>query len=165
MAVKSMVMKKILIAAGMYALLTACATQANNQQLLAKIDSLQKQLDSAYKPGLGEFMGGIQMHHAKLYFAGQSGNWKLAGFEMHEIMEALDDIRHYAADRPEAKDIVMLTPALDSLNKAINAQSAPMFNSSFILLTNTCNQCHQAVHYGFNKIKIPSAPPVTNQQF
>ncbi|HVX51453.1 MAG TPA: hypothetical protein VHB48_14915, partial [Chitinophagaceae bacterium] len=71
-------MKKILIAAGMYALLTACATQANNQQLLAKIDSLQKQLDSAYKPGLGEFMGGIQMHHAKLYFAGQSGNWKLA---------------------------------------------------------------------------------------
>ncbi|HWB28846.1 MAG TPA: hypothetical protein VG738_25405 [Chitinophagaceae bacterium] len=157
-------MKKFIAAALLFSVIVlACNT--GNQQMQAKIDSLQRQLDSAYKPGLGEFMSDIQLHHAKLYFAGQKANWKLADFEMHEIMEALDDIKHYAADRPESKLVTMLNPALDSLNVAISQQSGSSFNKGFILLTNTCNECHQAVHYDFNKIKIPSAPPVTNQEF
>jgi len=149
----------------MLLLVMACNAPADTQKLQAKVDSLQQQISNTYKPGLGEFMAGIQLHHAKLYFAGQKGNWKLADFEVHEIMEALDDIKQYASDRPESKDVVMLSPVLDSINAAITQKNIPAFNRSFVTLTNTCNTCHQTVHFEFNKITIPTAPPVTNQAF
>lgn len=156
---------KILIAAVFAMLLISCNQQAEKQQMQARIDSLQKQLNDTYKPGLGEFMSGIQVHHAKLYFAGQHANWGLADFEIHEIMESLDDIAKYASDRSETKLVTMLNPVLDSVNAAITRKDLAGFNRSFIVLTNTCNKCHQAVHYEFNKVKIPSTPPYSNQEF
>ena len=52
--------------------LVACNQQGNQvSQTQSKIDSLQSQVvDKAYKPGLGEFMTGIQLHHAKFWFVG-----------------------------------------------------------------------------------------------
>ena len=68
--------------------LAACNQQGGNtQQLQAQIDSLQHKLDSTYKPGFGEFMSSIQVHHNKLWFAGTNNNWKLADFEITEIKE------------------------------------------------------------------------------
>jgi hypothetical protein len=57
--------------------------------LRGRIDSLELKVADAYKPGFGEFMGNIQVHHNKLWFAGQNENWKLAGFELHEISTML----------------------------------------------------------------------------
>ncbi len=146
-------------------LLAACSSSNGNLTMQAKIDSLQKQLNDTYKPGLGEFMSGIQVHHEKLFFAGQHGNWKLADFEIHEIMESLDDIAKYSTDRPESKLVPMLNTPLDSLNASIAKKDAAGFNKNFILLTNTCNNCHHAVNYDFNKVKIPTTPPFSNQEF
>jgi hypothetical protein len=143
----------------------ACNSNNKNTQLQEQVDSLQKQVNNAYKPGLGEFMSSIQVHHAKLWFAGKNNNWKLADFEIHEIMEAVDDINQYAADRPEVKQLPMLLPALDSVNASIQQKSFTAFNKNFILLTNTCNNCHTAVKYEFNMVKIPDTPPVSNQVF
>jgi len=128
-------------------------------------DSLKRALAQAYKPGLGEFMLGIQVHHAKLWFAGQNANWKLAVFEAGEIQEAVDDINKYCTDRPEVRSLPMLYPALDSLNNAVKLKSLKQFQSAFILLTKTCNNCHQATLHEFNVIKIPDTPPYTNQDF
>src|SRR5260370_33949928 len=88
------------------------------QQMQVTIDSLQKQLKETYKPGLGEFMSGIQTHHAKLWFAGQNQNWPLADFEIHEIQEGLEDIQKFCSDRPEVKAIGMINTAIDSVNNA-----------------------------------------------
>ncbi|MBS1745951.1 MAG: hypothetical protein JST21_07255 [Bacteroidetes bacterium] len=126
---------------------------------------MKTQINSAYKPGLGEFMSGIQVHHEKLWFAGNAGNWQLADFEIHEMMEAVDDIKKYASDRPETKDIDMLQPAIDSIRKSINDKNVHSFKSGFVFLTNTCNKCHAAVDYNFNQIKIPVTPPFSNQVF
>ena len=38
--------------------------------------------NEAYTPGLGDFMGQIQMRHAKLWFAGKAKNWQLAAYEL-----------------------------------------------------------------------------------
>ena len=35
-------------------------------------------------------MGGIQTHHAKLWFAGLNNNWKLAEYEIDEIKERFE---------------------------------------------------------------------------
>ena len=74
--------------------------------LQGRIDSLQHKLDDVYKPGLGEFMSGIQVHHAKLWFAGSAGNWKLADFEIGEITEALEAVRAGLAEADRGKLIM-----------------------------------------------------------
>ena len=135
---------------------------SDNLALQKKIDSLQTEVNNSYKPGLGEFMSQIQIHHAKLWFAGKEENWQLANFEIGEIQEALDDIPKYCADRPEVKSIDMIVPAMDSLSNAVKEKNENKFKTGFILLTATCNDCHKATNHGFNVIKIPDTPPITN---
>jgi hypothetical protein len=136
-----------------------------NSELEKRIDSLQRKIIDVYKPGLGEFMSSIQVHHAKLWFAGKNQNWKLADFEIQEIKEILDNIKKYETERDESKLIGMLDPAVDSVNIAIQKQSASAFKNSFLVLTNTCNECHRTAHFGFNVVKIPDTPPFSNQEF
>ena len=137
----------------------------NIMDMQNEIDSLQKQLDETYKPGFGEFMSGIQIHHAKLWFAGQNKNWELADFEIHEIQEALDDLQTFCSDRPEVKSLGMINPPIDSINIAIQQKNPELFKKDFILLTNTCNTCHKATEHGFNVVTIPTSLPVSNQDF
>jgi len=118
---------------------------SNNVALQKRIDSLQTEVNNSYKPGLGEFMSQIQMHHAKLWFAGKEENWQLANFEIGEIQEALDDIPKYCADRPEVKSIDMIVPAMDSLSNAIKEKNENKFKTGFTLLTATCNDCHKVL--------------------
>ncbi len=144
---------------------TACTNQARQHALQKRVDSLNAQLEQAYRPGLGEFMMGIQIHHAKIWFAGRSQNWALAEFEAGEIKETIEDIRKYCTDRPEIKSLPILYPALDSVNNAIKAKSLKQFETSFRLLTNSCNNCHRSTNHQFNVIKVPETPPFTNQEF
>ena len=157
---------KYLLSAIIISVLFACNQPADNTKILQNhIDSLEKKLADTYKPGFGELMTGIQAHHSKLWFAGQNENWKLADFEMHEIKEALDDIRLYQTERAESQKIDMLIPALDSINISIIQKNLSHFKSSFIFLTNTCNNCHHATNFEFNVVKIPENSPFTNQEF
>ena len=147
-------------------LFSSCSSSTEKTQALQnRIDSLESKLEQTYKPGLGEFMSSIQIHHAKLWFAGENQNWELAGFEIGEIKEALEDIPVYCADRPEVQKLTMINPALDSLGNAINTKNPQQFKTGFILLTATCNSCHHATNHAFNVIKIPDAPPFSNQDF
>jgi hypothetical protein len=146
-------------------LVAACGQQDHQAQLQTEIDSLQQKLDDSYKPGFGEFMSGIQMHHAKLWFAGTNNNWPLAEFEMKEIREALDDVRKYNTDRPETSNLGLIDPAMDSLDHAIQAHNPTYFRNSFQLLTNSCNECHRETNHAFNVITLPLSSPVSNQRF
>jgi len=144
----------------------ACKQQPDNTKLLqSRVDSLEKKLATTYKPGLGEFMSSIQVHHAKLWFAGKNKNWELADFEMHEIGETIDAIKEYQTEREESKKVDMLKPSLEAVNDAIQKKDSSLFNSSYLLLTSTCNNCHKAVNFGFNVVKVPDTAPFSNQAF
>ena len=157
---------KVFIPIAILFLTTGCNRQdASSKYLQDKIDSLQLKIKSEYKPGLGEFMLGFQMHHAKLWFAGQAGNWGLSDFETKEIRESLEDIQNYCSDRPEVSFISMINPALDSVDKAIGNKNIAKFSNSFNLLTTTCNNCHHITKQEFNVIQIPTTPPFSNQVF
>lgn len=144
----------------------SCSNKSEDTETLqAKIDSLQNKLDNAYTPGFGEFMSNVQAHHIKLWYAGKYQNWRLADFEVHEIMESIDDIRNYQQERPESKEIDMIDSALDSVNIAIQKQDTLLFQKHYTELTNTCNECHQLVHFDFNVVKIPDSQPFSNQSF
>ncbi len=141
----------------------SCSNQ--NGEMNLKVDSLKNIINNTYKPGFGEFMSNIQVHHAKLWFAGKNENWELADFEVHEIKESLDNIQKYQKERKESGMVIMLNPALDSVEISIKNKNLTVFSESFKSLTNTCNKCHILVDYGFNEVKIPDTPPFSNQKF
>lgn len=156
----------LFLAALITAVLFSCNHSATNKLALQqRIDSLDYKLAHTYKPGFGEFMTGVQTHHAKLWFAGQNQNWELAGFEINEIKESINGIREYCTDRYETGSIGIIDPAMDSISSAIQHKSLSQFKSSYVLLTNTCNECHRATSHAFNVIKIPDTPPFSNQDF
>jgi hypothetical protein len=158
---------KMIILLSFATLVVSCGQANDNDtaKLQQQVDSLQKQLNGAYRPGLGEFMMGVQEHHAKLWFAGINQNWPLADFEVHEISETVDDIKKYCTDRPEVKSIGIIDPAIGSINAAIKQKSTEQFKKAFTDLTNSCNNCHKDNQHGFNVITIPSGLPVENQKF
>jgi hypothetical protein len=159
-------LKKLVLISAAFLLLYACSDSSQQISNLQKqVFELQKKVDDSYKPGLGEFMSNIQIHHAKLWFAGINKNWKLAKFEIDEISETIEDIKKYESDREEIKMLPIIIPAIDSIKSAINNKSLFSFKTNFAKLTSTCNACHKEVHYEFNKIKVPDSPPFSNQVF
>jgi hypothetical protein len=122
-----------------------------------------------YVPGLGEFMTATQMRHAKLWFAGSSGNWNLAAYELDELKEGLDDAVRFHPKHDNMPVGVMirknLAAPLADLGKAIEGKSAADFNRTFDGLTEACNTCHTGAGHEFIRIQRPTAPPATNQTY
>jgi hypothetical protein len=140
-----------------------CGRQDNAIQALeARVQKLE-----AAAPGVGSTMSAVQMHFAKLYFAGQVQNWGLAEFELHEVEENLEKA---VALRPEEKgvNLVNLTDAfkrtqLTALRQAIENKNTHAFEGAYNEAIAVCNGCHEETARPFLVITLPTAPPVTNQ--
>ncbi len=146
-------------------LFTSCSNNKTAQpETQITADSLHK-IMAQYAPGLGEIMGGIQTHHAKLWYAGINNNWKLAQYEIDELKERFVQATQIETERPEVKMIPMMYSSIDSVANAIHNKNMDQFKSAFHLLTASCNSCHAANNFEFNVITIPTAPPVSNQDF
>ncbi|HKD30219.1 MAG TPA: hypothetical protein VKC66_30425 [Xanthobacteraceae bacterium] len=122
-----------------------------------------------YAPGLGEFMTATQLRHAKLWFAGRAKNWELAGYEIDEIKEGLEEAAKQFPTRdgiPVADMIkANIDPALGELEMAVEAKNSAKFAAAFDDLTKACNTCHAGAKKEFIRIQRPTAPPVSNQNF
>ena len=158
-------MNRILLAPLLLSTLTACNQKPTNEKSIENLTAKIQELKDKYRPGLGEYMIGIQLHHSKLWFAGINNNWKLADYEIGEIKESFDDIKNVETDRPEVKTIGIIQSALDSLTAAITLKDEVAFKKQFTLLTAACNNCHTTNKFEFNVITIPTGLPVTNQDF
>src|ERR1700745_243754 len=79
-----------------------------------------------YEPGLGEFMTATQLRHAKLWFAGKNNNWALAGYEIDEIKEGLEDAAklHSTFDGVPVAEMIktIIDPRIERLEKAIEGK-------------------------------------------
>ena len=125
----------------------------------------------AFTPGLGEIMTLNQMRHAKLWFAGAAGNWDLAKYELDELNEGLEDAARFHPTHKDVKlpipDLItkIMTPAVKQLEEAADAKDEARFVKAFDELTDACNRCHEATHFGFNRVTRPSTNPYSNQAF
>src|SRR5262245_25498953 len=126
---------------------------------------------AAYAPGLGEIMTLSQMRHAKLWLAGQAGNWPLADYEIDELEEGFTDAVTF---HPTHKDSpvsiaqvvpIMTTAPIQMLRAAVAAKDREAFAKAFDSLTVACNSCHQATNFGFNRVTTPSGNSFLNQDF
>ena len=112
-----------------------------------------------------------QMRHAKVWFAGEAGNWQLAAYEADELREGFTDIArlhptHKNAPVPidQAIETIMTEP-LDKLSQAITRADRNAFEEAFDTVTEGCNGCHQATDYGFSVLQRPKSNPFPNQDF
>ncbi len=122
-----------------------------------------------YTPGLGEFMSSIQMRHAKLWFAGKGRNWPLAGYELDELEEGLEDAAKYQPVFKGKPIAEMIGPAtgepLAQLKKAIDEKDSAHFVKAYDQLTRACSSCHQSAGHGFIVIRRPAVPPMSDQRY
>jgi len=122
-----------------------------------------------WQPGLGEYMQGIQRHHAALFFAGSAGNWELASFELKEIEEGFDDARTFQPlhEGVNVKELLetLAPPATKGLHESIEKADKKLFGESFKVLTVACNSCHASAKVPYIEIIEPTGIPVVNQRF
>jgi hypothetical protein len=125
----------------------------------------------SYTPGLGEIMTLQQMRHVKLWFAGEAGNWDLAAYEAKELGEGFDDVLAFHPTHEDApvapRDAIprMITGPMADLQAAVGKKDLASFEQKYDALTQACNNCHQAMNFGFNVVQRPTTNPYTNQAF
>src|ERR1700722_15380007 len=115
-------------------LFASCNNQQTVNKSAANLAVQVQELKDKYRPGLGEYMIGIQLHHSKLWFAGTNNNWKLADYEIGEIKESFQSIKDVETDRPEVKTIGIIQAPLDSLSAAITQKDQKAFVKNYELL-------------------------------
>ena len=152
-----MITRLSFLAAGL--LLATLAHSPNTQAPAAKL----------WQPGLGEYMVGIQRHHAALFFAGQAGNWELASFELKEIEEGFQDAKEFQPlhEKVDVKSLLesILPPVLKPLHESIEKADKQLFAKGFEALSSACNGCHQAANVTFIEIVEPTGMPTVNQRY
>jgi hypothetical protein len=132
--------------------------------LAGAVDSLE-----ARRPGLGEYMSTIQLHAAKLWFAGQAGNWGLVRYELDELGETIEA----AEALHTTKNSVNVTAVLRSVregqlplfDRAVAAKDLKAFDTVYDETLEACNGCHRPAGYEFIHITRPGREPVTNQRW
>ncbi len=133
--------------------------KAENVQIL-----VPEKNQNIYTPGLGEIMTVTQMRHSKLWFAGKAANWKLAEYELFELQEGFDDAVKFHPERSKLL-LKMTASSMEQLKTSISEKSEIKFQASFKALTSSCNACHKATNFGFNRVIVPLSNPFTNQRF
>jgi hypothetical protein len=144
---------------------------ADFAQVRDSLDVLQRVVDSlkAQAPGLGDYMTTIQLHTAKLWFAGQASNWKLAKYEVDELAETMEAAESLHARKNDV-DIsfylrnirLALVPLLE---KSLAKKSLSAFGDAYHQTLVACNGCHRPAGYEFIHVITPTREPVTNQEW
>ncbi|HRJ48179.1 MAG TPA: hypothetical protein PKY38_12520 [Opitutaceae bacterium] len=137
----------------------------------ARFNALETKLAAAAaEHEVGITMAWLQRWTDKLGRAADAGNWPLADFYLHEIDETAEDLIK-AGVVDEGHDIsaltrAMLLPVVESLESAVKARDAAVFDQRYTALIQTCNACHAATGHGQVQIARPS-PAINpwNQDF
>jgi hypothetical protein len=173
-ATKGFLMRRLgfLLIAG---LVTGLAGDAASQPLPnakeppAQPSSPGLELPKAYIPGLGEFMGRIQVDHAKLWLSAEARNWELAEYELGEMKEVFSDVQDLVPryQNVPVGDMIdaIITGAITDLEGAVKDRDFARFSTAFDGLTGACNSCHQAANRPYIAIRRPAQSNFSNQDF
>lgn len=115
-------------------------------------------------PALGDIMLNLQLRHIKLWYAGRSGSWDLAEYEVRHLLEGLGRAAVLYSNIP-IEQIQAINGPLTDMRAAIKARDAGRFTRHYGELTAACNACHQAGDVGFIRMQTPSSSPFSDQYY
>ncbi|HET9412707.1 MAG TPA: hypothetical protein VFO74_01115 [Pseudolabrys sp.] len=107
------------------------------QQTKETASDAAKNVPKTYVPGLEQFMNVILMEHNKLWFAAKARNWRLADYQLGEIVPTFKNLP--LADMLDA----VITKEIADLEKAVEAKDYKAFVRGYDKLTQACNACHK----------------------
>jgi cytochrome c553 len=90
----------------------------------------------------------------EIYWAGQDENWGYADYQLHEMLEGLEDGFVRRPER-EASAAQFVDQAAPRLLQAIEAGDKAAFQESFIRFASSCNTCHAMEDMPFIQVIIP----------
>ena len=134
---------------------------------------------NGYVAHLADLMNeAMQVHHAKLWFAGHASNWVLAAYEVKKIKETIVEIKESIVDIQTASPQWQHVPVgemlrsfdsnLDAVDQAVKAKDATKFDTAYHDLTATCNACHTRAGQPQIRIVVPlpnGGGPFPDQDF
>ena len=140
-------------------------SQGDIDALKAEIENLTRQI-----PDQAHAMSDVDYHFANLWFAGQSGNWPLAGYY---FSEARNHVRWLTRINPMPKgpdgmpvDVKGIFDGIDTstfaaVKAAIDKKDGKEFETAYRGALESCYQCHKAVGRPYLRPMIPKALPQT----
>jgi hypothetical protein len=117
-----------------------------------------------YVPRLGDIMNTVQIRHTKLWFAGKSANWDLAGYEIRQLKAGLVEAASLYEGIPVTNVTTMAAP-VQAVADAVEAKDGKKFAKAYGDMTVGCNGCHQSIGRGFIVMRVPDVSPFGDQQF
>jgi hypothetical protein len=152
--------------------------------LFVRQNSLQEDLKKGAKPGavtvttatpaavpieVAHYMGRIQHHAEKLWWAGQAGNLELAKFYRHEIKEEMEVVANGSVvdDGVPVSDHMKVygIRSIDALKEQLAADGLKDFNDRYEALITACNSCHRVTGHPELHMRIPTENRFTGQDF
>ena len=155
---------KIVTLAAALTLMTTVVASGDEVPFAAPPPTPPGQPDTSNVVSLGDIMGETQLRHIKLWYAGKSQNWELAGYEIDRIVESLRRAAYLYVGIP----IEYIRSAADPLARMRNAvatKDAKEFVQDYADLTSARNACHSAASVGFIRIQPPTSSPFSDEVF
>lgn len=147
--------------------LLAAVLLAGSLVVVASPPAAAQQAGDAARPGnprLADLMEAAQWRHIKLWFAGVTGNWKLAAYQTRQIKSRLQDAASLYQSLP-VNDITTMAKPIDAVTAAIAAEDSKAFVKAYGELTAGCNSCHRELKLGFIELRTPEMNPFSDQVF
>jgi hypothetical protein len=118
----------------------------------ARLDAL-----AAIQPGLGTVMTEYGNRFTDAYYAAKGGNWGLAQYQVHEMMETQEVGE---TTRPNRADALkgFEEGYLAALQEPIKNKDFAAFEAAFKEAVGGCNGCHAGTGHAFVKYVLPKAP-------
>ncbi len=130
---------------------TVLATKHNKNLTIGEIAEIQ--------PGLGTIMIEFGHRFYVAYYAAKAGNWKLAEYQIHELVEAQEVAE---VTRPKYTEALKSFEhgAMADLQKAIKAKEWKLFDAKYTQATNACNACHKSTGHPYIQYRLPKEAPL-----
>jgi len=155
MKITSLIFAVIVLMTIMLSMAKADGDQVNLQLLHQQIQELQKRVETleAVKPTITTMMPNFAERFHVLHFAGEAGDWAVAGHELAE-MKRLTNLSSQIDAEKGALMQGMMGPSFKALKEAVEHGNQKKFRTALVEAVNTCNACHKVTGSPFIKVTL-----------
>jgi cytochrome c553 len=129
---------------------TVISTKHNKNLTLGELAEIQ--------PGLGTIMIEFGHRFYVAYYAAKAGNWELAEYEIHELIEA-QEVAEVTRPKYTKSLKAFEHSAMANLQKAIKAKDWKLFETNYTQTTDACNACHKSTGHQYIQYRLPKEAP------
>lgn len=154
---------------------TSCNASCKSKLVTADVALLQREIEQLKRqikqlqPDITQAMLDLQIRHARLWFAGESGDWVLAAFQVHGLQDGLDNIvetypEHAALQPGQLASILpaMMGSTMKNLRTAVDQKNKIEFERAYDSVSTACSGCHMAAGFTFLQVHRPTTPLLDN---